>query len=292
MQIPGRLTATLTPACATKLTALIVACAALAAGAAAQAAPVPVAMLHVPDPGRRLRLPEGRRGPAASASGPATRRCRFGSATKRARAPTAPRSWPTRATSTRIRGWWPPRPSAAGRRSCRRSRSSAWGCAAATPRATCCGSCRTRTSGSTSATRRGRRAPKLEASGSRQVHQARLEAQRDRDPRLLLRRDTTTSIVGSVNGHGVLSTTDSGADQPDGRQTVVTAGAKGSGAGDGHQRASSTTSPFKSRTPSVRREQNPRHLRLNPLSSAGWPRPRLSAPDRPVRRRAWGEIGW
>lgn len=43
----------------------------------------------------------------------------------------------------------------------------------------------------------------------------------------------TTSIVGSVNGHGVLTTTDSGADQPDGRQTVVTTGAKGSGAGTG-----------------------------------------------------------
>jgi hypothetical protein len=43
----------------------------------------------------------------------------------------------------------------------------------------------------------------------------------------------TTSIVGSVNGHGVLTTTDSGADQPDGRQTMVTTGAKGSGAGTG-----------------------------------------------------------
>jgi hypothetical protein len=43
----------------------------------------------------------------------------------------------------------------------------------------------------------------------------------------------TTSVVGSVNGTGVVSTTDSGADQPDGRQTVVTAGAKGSGAGTG-----------------------------------------------------------
>jgi hypothetical protein len=44
---------------------------------------------------------------------------------------------------------------------------------------------------------------------------------------------TTTSVVGSVNGHGVVSTSDSGADQPDGRQTAVTAGAKGSGAGTG-----------------------------------------------------------
>jgi len=43
----------------------------------------------------------------------------------------------------------------------------------------------------------------------------------------------TTSVIGSVNGTGVVSATDSGADQPDGRQTVVTAGAKGSGAGTG-----------------------------------------------------------
>jgi hypothetical protein len=44
---------------------------------------------------------------------------------------------------------------------------------------------------------------------------------------------TTTSLVGSVNGRGVVSTTDTGTDQPDGRQTVVTSGAKGSGAGTG-----------------------------------------------------------
>jgi hypothetical protein len=44
---------------------------------------------------------------------------------------------------------------------------------------------------------------------------------------------TTTSVIGSVNGRGVVSATDSGADQPDGRQTVVTSGAKGSGAGTG-----------------------------------------------------------
>ncbi|MDX6607760.1 MAG: hypothetical protein QOD14_2300 [Solirubrobacterales bacterium] len=43
----------------------------------------------------------------------------------------------------------------------------------------------------------------------------------------------TTSVVGSVNGVGVVSTTDSGADQPDGRQTVVASGAKGSAAGTG-----------------------------------------------------------
>src|SRR5262245_9497470 len=39
----------------------------------------------------------------------------------------------------------------------------------------------------------------------------------------------TTTVVGSVNGHGVVNASDSGADQPDGRQTVVTTGAKGSG---------------------------------------------------------------
>jgi len=44
---------------------------------------------------------------------------------------------------------------------------------------------------------------------------------------------TTTSVIGSVNGQGVVSATDSGPDQPDGRQTVVTGGAKGSGAGTG-----------------------------------------------------------
>jgi hypothetical protein len=44
---------------------------------------------------------------------------------------------------------------------------------------------------------------------------------------------TTTSVIGVVNGHGVVSTTDAAADQPDGRQTVVTSGVKGSGAGTG-----------------------------------------------------------
>jgi hypothetical protein len=44
---------------------------------------------------------------------------------------------------------------------------------------------------------------------------------------------SSTSVIGVVNGHGVVGTTDSAADQPDGRQTVVSAGAKGSGAGTG-----------------------------------------------------------
>jgi hypothetical protein len=44
---------------------------------------------------------------------------------------------------------------------------------------------------------------------------------------------SSTSVIASVNGRGVVNTTDSGTDQPDGRRTVVTAGAKGSGAATG-----------------------------------------------------------
>jgi hypothetical protein len=44
---------------------------------------------------------------------------------------------------------------------------------------------------------------------------------------------TTTSVVASVNGRTVVNTTDAAADQPSGRRTVVTAGAKGSGAATG-----------------------------------------------------------
>ncbi len=51
--------------------------------------------------------------------------------------------------------------------------------------------------------------------------------------RAFSRGGTTTSVIASVNGRGVVSTTDSGPDQPDGRQTVVTSGAKGSGSGAG-----------------------------------------------------------
>ena len=43
---------------------------------------------------------------------------------------------------------------------------------------------------------------------------------------------TSTSVIGSVNGHGVVSLSDSSADQPDGRQTVLTSGVKG-GSGTG-----------------------------------------------------------
>jgi hypothetical protein len=43
----------------------------------------------------------------------------------------------------------------------------------------------------------------------------------------------STSVLASVNGRTVVNTTDSAADQPAGRRTVVTAGAKGSGAATG-----------------------------------------------------------
>jgi hypothetical protein len=43
----------------------------------------------------------------------------------------------------------------------------------------------------------------------------------------------STSIIATVNGRTVVSTTDSAADQPDGRRTVVMVGAKGSGAATG-----------------------------------------------------------
>ena len=44
---------------------------------------------------------------------------------------------------------------------------------------------------------------------------------------------TTTDILATVNGTTVVRTTDSGADQPDGRRTVVMTGVKGAGAGTG-----------------------------------------------------------
>lgn len=44
---------------------------------------------------------------------------------------------------------------------------------------------------------------------------------------------TTTSIVAVVNGQQVVSTTDTGTDEPNGRQTVVGTGVKGSGSGSG-----------------------------------------------------------
>ncbi len=43
---------------------------------------------------------------------------------------------------------------------------------------------------------------------------------------------TSTSVIGTVNGHTVVSLSDSAADQPDGRQTVLVSGVKG-GSGTG-----------------------------------------------------------
>ena len=44
---------------------------------------------------------------------------------------------------------------------------------------------------------------------------------------------TTTSIVAVVNGQQVVSTTDTGTDEPNGRETVVGTGVKGTGSGSG-----------------------------------------------------------
>jgi len=51
--------------------------------------------------------------------------------------------------------------------------------------------------------------------------------------RAFSRGGNTTSVIATVNGKNVVSTTDTGADQPDGRQTVVMSGVKGSGSGAG-----------------------------------------------------------
>jgi hypothetical protein len=79
---------------------------------------------------------------------------------------------------------------------------------------------------------KGTAGPKLEASGSGSFIKV------GSKPNTISLRafsmgGTSTSVIGSVNGHGVVSATDPAADQPDGRQTVVAAGAKGSGAGTG-----------------------------------------------------------
>jgi hypothetical protein len=42
-----------------------------------------------------------------------------------------------------------------------------------------------------------------------------------------------TSLLASVNGTNVVSTSDSGTTQPDGRRTAVYAGVKGAGSGEG-----------------------------------------------------------
>jgi hypothetical protein len=79
---------------------------------------------------------------------------------------------------------------------------------------------------------KGATGPKLEASGSGKFIKV------GSKPNVLSLRafsygGNSTSVVAVVNGHSVVSTSDSAADQPDGRQTVVTAGVKGSGAGTG-----------------------------------------------------------
>jgi hypothetical protein len=77
---------------------------------------------------------------------------------------------------------------------------------------------------------KGSAAPKLVAAGPGKFIKV------GRKPNVLAIRafsygGTTTSIVATVNGHSVVAGNDAGADQPDGRQTVVTAGVKGSAPG-------------------------------------------------------------
>jgi hypothetical protein len=79
---------------------------------------------------------------------------------------------------------------------------------------------------------KGAAGPKLEAAGSGKFIKVGSKANTIAI-RAFSRGGATTSVVAAVNGRGVVSTTDSGADQPDGRQTVVTTGAKGSGAATG-----------------------------------------------------------
>ena len=79
---------------------------------------------------------------------------------------------------------------------------------------------------------KGPAGPKLEASGSGKFIKV------GNKPNTIAIRafsfgGNSTSVIASVNGTSVVSATDGAADQPDGRQTVVTAGAKGSGAGTG-----------------------------------------------------------
>ena len=78
----------------------------------------------------------------------------------------------------------------------------------------------------------GAAGPKLEASGSGKF--VKLGAK----PNVISIRafsygGPSTILVASVNGRTVVNTTDSAADQPSGRRTVLTVGAKGSGAATG-----------------------------------------------------------
>jgi hypothetical protein len=78
----------------------------------------------------------------------------------------------------------------------------------------------------------GPQGPKLEASGTGKF--VKLGAKSNAIAiRAFSYGGTSTSIIASVNGRAVVNTTDSAADQPSGRRTVVTAGAKGSGAATG-----------------------------------------------------------
>jgi hypothetical protein len=78
----------------------------------------------------------------------------------------------------------------------------------------------------------GTAGPKLEGSGSGKFIKAGTKPN-TLSLRAFANGGTSTSLIASVNGRGVVSTTDSAADQPDGRQTALSAGAKGSGAGTG-----------------------------------------------------------
>jgi len=78
----------------------------------------------------------------------------------------------------------------------------------------------------------GTAGPNLEGSGSGKLIKAGAKPN-TLSLRAFANGGASTSVIASVNGRGVVSTTDSAADQPDGRQTAVTAGAKGSGAGTG-----------------------------------------------------------
>ncbi len=78
---------------------------------------------------------------------------------------------------------------------------------------------------------KGAAGPKLEASGGGKFIRVASK------PNMIALRafsfsGNSTSVIGSVNGHSVVSLTDSSADQPDGRQTVLVEGVKG-GSGTG-----------------------------------------------------------
>jgi hypothetical protein len=79
---------------------------------------------------------------------------------------------------------------------------------------------------------KGSAGSKLEASGSGKFIKVGSKANMI-TIRAFSRGGTTTSVIATVNGRGVVNASDSSADQPDGRQTIVAAGAKGSGAGTG-----------------------------------------------------------